>query len=105
MKIINLCTGSALVASLIIPQSLLWGQQKSIALSPQKSVVPTVSVFVAGNYFGPKFTGVNAVYNTIESNFSLPSGTDFKNYYFVMAGVGISPTNGQALQANLEGVS
>ena len=91
------------VASLIIPQSLVWGQQKSIALSPQKSVVPLVSVFVAGNYFGPKFTGVNAVYNTIESNFSLPSGTDFKNYYFVMAGVRINPTSGQAFQGEFGG--
>ena len=86
-----------LVVIVIIPQVSLWGQQKSTALSSQNSVVPTVSVFVAGNYFGPKFTGVDAVYNTIESNYSLPSGTDFKNYYFVLAGVRFSPTNGQAL--------
>ncbi len=91
------------VASLIIPQSLVWGQQKSITLSPQNFVVPTVSIFVAGNYFGPKFTGVNAVYNTIESNFSLPSGTDFKDYYFVLAGLRFSPTNRQAIQAEFGG--
>ncbi len=92
-----------LVVIVIIPQVSLWGQQKSTALSSQNSVVPTVSVFVAGNYFGPKFTGVDAVYNTIESNYSLPSGTDFKNYYFVLAGVRFSPTNGQALQAEFGG--
>jgi hypothetical protein len=91
------------VVSLIIPQSLVWGQQKPITLSPQKSVVPTVSIFVAGNYFGPKLTGINAAYSTIESNFALPSGTDFKNYYFVLAGVRISPTNGEAIQAEVGG--
>ena len=91
------------VASLIISQSLAWGQQKPITLSPQKYTVPIVSIFVAGNYFGPKFTGINAVYNTLESNFALPQGTDFKNYYFVLAGVRISPTNGQAIQAEFGG--
>ncbi len=91
------------VASLIFPQSLVWGQQRSMTFSPQKPTEPLVSVFVAGNYFGPKFTGVDAVYNTIESNFSLPSGTDFKNYYFLLAGLRISPTNGQAIQAEFGG--
>jgi len=92
-----------LVASLIIPQSLVWGQQKSTTLTPQNYGIPTVSVFVAENYFGPKFTGVNAVYNTIESNFSLPSGTDFKDYYFVLVGLRVNPTNGQAIQGEFGG--
>ncbi len=91
------------IASLILSQSLVWGQQRSVTFSPQKPAVPLVSVFIAGNYFEPKFTGVNAVYNTIESNFSLPAGTDFKDYYFTLAGVRISPTKWQAIQAEFGG--
>ena len=70
------------VASLIISQSLAWGQQKPITLSPQKYTVPIVSIFVAGNYFGPKLTGINAVYNTLESNFCASPGDRFQELLF-----------------------
>ncbi|HTR81476.1 MAG TPA: hypothetical protein VMM58_07575 [Bacteroidota bacterium] len=92
-----------LITMILIPLSPLWGQQKTVMPQSQKSSAPTVSFFVEGNYFGPKFAEVNAVYSTIENNLSLPAGTDFKNYYFVLAGVRFSPSNTQAIQGEFGG--
>ncbi|MCL4510259.1 MAG: hypothetical protein M1470_04240 [Bacteroidetes bacterium] len=67
----------------------------------QRRVIPAVSVFVSGDYFAPKFDDVDAVYNTIEKNYFLPSGKDFKDYYSVMGGVRFSPVEQQWIQAEL----
>jgi len=92
-----------LVVSLLVSPTLLWGQQKqSVPLQPKTAspatTVPSLSLFVAGNYFGPKLTDVNTVYQTIEKNFSLPAGNDFKNYYFLLTGLRFSPSAAQAIQ-------
>jgi hypothetical protein len=78
-------------------------QQKIISPSPTRPEVPEVSVFISGNYFGPKLNEVNSVYNTIENEYALPSEIDFKNYYFILAGLRFSPTNQHAVQAEFGG--
>jgi hypothetical protein len=92
-----------LLASMLIPLSSGWGQQKQNLLVQQKNSSPVLSIFVAGSYFGQNFSDVNAVYNTIEHNFSLPTGSNFKNTYSVLAGVRISPSNTQAVQGEFGG--
>ena len=89
-----------LVASLFVSLPLAWGQQKqSVPLQPKPGFsVPSLSVFIAGNYFGPKLTDVNTVYQSIEKNLSLPAGNDFKNYYFILTGIRFAPSNVQAFQ-------
>jgi hypothetical protein len=91
------------VASLLLPLSIMLGQQKQTpAIQPKVGVSP-LSVFVSGSYFGPKFTDVNAVYQVIEHNLSLPTGNDFKSYYFVLIGVRFTPGSGQSLQGEFGG--
>ena len=82
---------------------IVMAQTKPAIPVPPKSVVPTISIFVGGNYFGPKYTGVNDVYTNIENSFLLPSGSDFKNYYNVLLGVRIAPGVGQAIQGEFSG--
>jgi hypothetical protein len=92
-----------LFASLLVPQSVMLGQQKQTPVIQPKVGVSPLTIFVSGSYFGPKFTDVNAVYQVIEHNLSLPAGNDFKSYYFVLTGVRFTPVNGQAVQGEFGG--
>jgi len=38
---------------------------------------------------------INDEYRTIEKTYSLPAGSDFKNYYFALIGVRFTPENAQ----------
>ena len=89
-----------LIASMVVSSPLAMGQQKPNVVLPQKSAVtvPTLSLFIAGNYFGPKLTDVNNVYQTIEKNYLLPAGSDFKNYYFLLTGLRFNPSASQGIQ-------
>lgn len=82
---------------LLCPPQLTQAQQKEM---PQRSI-PSYSFFISGDYFSPKFTDVNAVYKTIEKNYFLPAGSDFKNYYSLMGGIKFSPVEQQSIQAEL----
>lgn len=93
----------SLVASLLLPLSVVLGQQKQTPVIQPKVGVSPLSVFVSGSYFGPKYTNVNAVYQVIEHNLSLPAGNDFKSYYFVLTGVRFTLGNGQAVQGEFGG--
>jgi hypothetical protein len=93
----------SLVASLLLPLSVVLGQQKQTPVIQPKVGVSPLSVFVSGSYFGPKYTNVNAVYQVIEHNLSLPAGNDFKSYYFVLTGVRLTLGNGQAVQGEFGG--
>jgi len=93
----------SLVASLLLPISVVLGQQKQTPVIQPKVGVSPLSVFVSGSYFGPKFTDVSAVYQVIEHNLSLPAGNDFKSYYFVLTGMRFTPGNGQAVQGEFGG--
>ena len=103
MKTSNSVMILILLASLLIPPSLGWGQQKQNLAVQQKSSIPALSIFVAGSYFGQKFSDVNAIYNSIERNFSLPSGSDFRNYYSVLVGLRISPSSFHSVQGEFGG--
>ena len=103
MKTSNSAIPLILLASLLIPLSLGWGQQKQNLVVQQKSGVPALSFFVAGSYFGQKFSDLNAVYSSLERNLSLPSGSDFKNTYSVLVGLRVSPSNTQAIQGEFGG--
>jgi len=82
---------------------LAQGQQKpAVPIQPRPGDAP-LTLFVAGDYFGQNFSDVNAIYQSIEKGYSLPSGNDFKNYYFVLAGLRYTPSNGQAVQAEFGG--
>jgi hypothetical protein len=63
--------------------------------------IPAVSVFVSGDYFAPNFGDVNAAYSALESNYMLPGGNGFKNYYSVTGGISFSPVEQQSIQAEL----
>ncbi|MGO9481871.1 MAG: hypothetical protein ACLP05_08840, partial [Candidatus Kryptoniota bacterium] len=79
---------------LCLPQ-IVQAQQKEMSQKP----VPSVSFFLSGDYYSPNFRDVNAVYNTIEKNYYLPAGGDFKDYYSVMGGIKFALPEEQALQA------
>ena len=69
----------------------------------QKQGIPAVSFFVAGDYFSPKFTNVDAVFQTIERNYSLPAGTNFKDYYDVLTGIRFAPVPQHSVQLEFGG--
>jgi hypothetical protein len=92
-----------LVASLLLPLSVVLGQPKQTPVIQPKAEISPLSIFFSGSYFAPKFTDVNAVYQVIEHNLSLPAGNDFKSYYFALAGVRFTPGNGQCVQAEFGG--
>lgn len=92
-----------LILVLLFPSSDMLGQQKQIPVVQPKAGPSPLTVFVSGSYFGPKFTDVNAVYQVIEHNLSLPAGNDFKSYYFVLTGVRFTPGNGQSIQGEFGG--
>ncbi|MDE3057396.1 MAG: hypothetical protein KGJ59_05520 [Bacteroidota bacterium] len=85
------------ILSIFFLSNALWAQQKE----PPPRLISAVSFFVSANYFSPKLDDVNAVYSTIEKNYYLPAGTDFKNYYSVSGGIKISPVEQQTLQAEV----
>jgi hypothetical protein len=68
-----------------------------------KGGIPTLSFFLAGDYFSPKLTDVDAIFQTIEKNYSLPAGTDFKNYYSVLTGFRFAPVQQQSVQIEFGG--
>ncbi len=103
MKKLSSLTYLLLVVIFFIPPCFAQGQQKPvIAVQPRPGDAP-LTLFVAGDYFGQKFSDVNAIYQSIEKNYSLPAGNDFKNYYFVMAGVRYTPSSGQSIQGEFGG--
>jgi len=79
-----------------------YGQEKPAA-SEYKGGIPAVSLFISADYFSPKFTDVNAVFNTIERNYSLPAGKDFKDYYNVLVGIRFAPVMQQSIQVEFGG--
>ena len=92
-----------LVLFLFVPALFAQVQQKQTPIIQPKPGDAPVTVFIAGDYFGQKFADVNTIYQSIEKNYSLPAGSDFKNYYFVMAGVRYTPTIGQSIQGEFGG--
>jgi hypothetical protein len=91
---------SILFLSLCFLPQILSAQQKE---TPPR-VIPAVSFFISGNYFSPKLDDINAVYTTIEKNYYLPAGKDFKSYYSVTGGFKFSPVEQQTIRAEF-GVS
>ena len=91
------------LASLLISHSILLGQQKQTPVIQPKVGASPVSIFVSASYFGPKFTDINAVYQVIERNLSLPAGNDFKSSYSVLTGIRFTPGNGQSVQGEFGG--
>ncbi|HUI30998.1 MAG TPA: hypothetical protein VLX91_12360 [Candidatus Acidoferrales bacterium] len=79
-----------------------YGQQKQTLPVVGKSI-PTVSFFVAADYFAPKFEDVDAVFRTIERNYALPAGSDFKDYYSVLAGIRFAPVPQHSIQLEFGG--
>lgn len=79
-----------------------YGQQKQ-SLSTGGKTIPAVSLFVSCDYFSPEFDGVDAVFRTIEKNYVLPSGRDFKDYYNVLAGIRFAPVSQQSVQIEFGG--
>jgi hypothetical protein len=79
-----------------------YGQQKQ-GLSAGGQAIPAVSLFVSGDYFSPGFEEVNAVFRTIEKNYLLPSGRDFKDYYNVLVGIRFTPVPQQSVQIEFGG--
>ena len=90
-----------LVLFLFVPALFAQVQQKQTPIIQPKPGDAPVTVFIAGDYFGQNFADVNTIYQSIEKNYSLPAGSDFKNYYFVMAGVRYTPTIGQSIQGGI----
>ena len=70
-----------------------------------KSKIPVLSIFIEGSYYGSKMNEINDEYRTIEKTYSLPAGSDFKNYYFALIGVRFTPENaqGQSVQGEFGG--
>jgi hypothetical protein len=83
--------------------SSAWGQEKPALNAQPKPGTSPFSIFVEGNYFAPKLTEVNAVYQSIEKNFQLPAGNDFKSYYFILTGIRYSPTNNHSILGEFGG--
>ncbi len=79
-----------------------YGQQKQ-SLSAGGKTVPAVSLFVSCDYFSPGFEEVDAIFRTIERNYLLPSGRDFKDYYNVLAGIRFAPVAQQSVQIEFGG--
>jgi len=87
----------------LVPPLFAQAQQKpALTIQPKYGDAP-LTVFVAGDYFGQKFSDVNTIYQSIEKNYSLPAGSDFKNYYFVLTGVRYTPVSGQSIQGEFGG--
>ncbi len=80
-----------------------YAQQKQGLPDDNKRAIPAVSFFLAGDYFSPKFEQLDAVFQTIEKNYSLPAGTNFKDYYSLLAGIRFAPANQQSIQVEFGG--
>jgi len=75
----------------------------SIQVCPAQEKQTALSFFIGGDYYSPNLDGVNAIYQTIEKNYSLPPGTAFKNYYSIMTGIRYSPVAQQSIQFEFGG--
>jgi hypothetical protein len=73
------------------------GQEKVHSPNP----APTIFFFVSGGYYSPRFDDLNAVYRTIERNYFLPAGSDFRNYYSLMAGILFKIAELHSMQAEI----
>ncbi len=62
-----------------------------------------ISLIIGGYYFNPNLDEINEVYRTIEHNYSLPGGNDFKNYYTIIAGISFKPVPQQSIQLEVGG--
>jgi hypothetical protein len=85
-RFIALNSISTVLVLLCIPGFAQAQQQSNPAAIP-RAQKPGVSLFVQANYFGPKFSDINAVYRSIEQYYQLPGGRDFKGIYDVLMGV------------------
>jgi hypothetical protein len=94
---LSTCSIVRLIILMLLSLSV-YGQPKQKPVVDQKPEIPTLSIFFDGLYYGPKFADVNAIYKTIEQNYSLPRGGDFNNVYNVITGVRFVPMTGQAMQ-------
>jgi len=80
----------------------VYSQQMQTVPSSRKTL-PSISLFVSGDYFSPGFGEIDAVFQTIEKNYLLPPGRNFKNYYNILAGVRFSPVPQQSVQIEFGG--
>ena len=103
MKKILAVVSPLIVGALLLFSSIAGAQLKQIPATQQKSVVPSVSFFAAGSYYGPNLSKINEVYQVLEKNAGYPGGDDFKSRYLVVAGIRFTPAPGQSIQGEFGG--
>ena len=86
---------------LLLAVQMSQAQQKQAL--PNAKTIPAVSLFASCDYFSPGFGDVDAAFRTIEKNYVLPSGSNFKDYYNVLAGIRFTPVPQQSVQLELGG--
>ncbi len=87
---------------LLVPAG--YGQQKQ-STQPGGKTIPDVSLVVGGDFFSPGLGDVDAVFQTIERNYVLPNGKNFKDYYTLFAGIRFAPVPQQSVQIEFGGSS
>jgi hypothetical protein len=87
-----------IVPLFLCSSSFSQGQLQNSPAALPKLQKSGVSLFVQGNYFGPKFSDINSVYRSIEQYYQLPAGKDFKGIYDVLVGVRYDILPSQAAQ-------
>lgn len=86
------------VLVLLYTPGLAQAQQPINPAAIPRAQKPAVSLFIQANYFGPKFSDINAVYRSIEQYYQLPGGRDFKGIYDILTGVHYDLVPGQSVQ-------